>query len=111
MIDSTFFGIFLVGVRGIMKRLNRRVFGLLLAPVVFIAALGSESYSISAYADEPTTEQVTIPEEELPLAGEAGEITDKASEEQKPSFAAPENETPADTQPITEGQDDEDEEE
>ena len=46
-----------------MNRLGRRVFGILLAPVVFMAALSSGSYSMSAYANEQI-EDILVPEEE-----------------------------------------------
>ena len=86
-----------------MKRFDRRVLGIFLAPVVFIAALASGSYSISAYAEE-ITEQFTISEEEQPLAdkprkvqpeeakpGEVQpeEVAYEAPEGQEPSFVAP----------------------
>ena len=77
-----------------MKRLNRRVFGLLLAPVIFMTAISSGSHSISAYAEE-LTEEITIPEEEQPLAEapkeeEPEKIVEEAPEEQEPVFVAPE---------------------
>ncbi len=86
-----------------MKRFDRRVLGIFLAPVVFIAALASGSYSICAYAEE-ITEQFTISEEEQPLAdkprgvqpeeakpGEVQpeEVAYEAPEGQEPSFDAP----------------------
>ena len=75
-----------------MKRLNRRVFGLLLAPVIFMTAISSGSHSISAYAEE-LTEEITIPEEEQPLAEapkeeEPEKIVEEAPEEQEPVFVA-----------------------
>ncbi|WP_185752337.1 hypothetical protein [Butyrivibrio sp. AE2032] len=71
-----------------MNRLGRGVLGLLLAPIVFVAAVSSGSYSLCAYANEQT-EDITIPDEQS-QGGELDETQGLGAEPDRTQEAASE---------------------